>query len=91
MRIASSFCGIMVVEFAWAAGRDWDSVPIDLVQVGAQSLPSTHCRIHWGLGLLHDGDLLSVGAVAVAVQRRISLRIFFACCDGGMSSSNSKQ
>jgi hypothetical protein len=31
MRIATSFYGIMAVEFAWAAGRGWDSVPIDLV------------------------------------------------------------
>jgi hypothetical protein len=89
MRTASNFYDEVAVDSAWVVGRDWDSDPIGLERGSAQSLPSTHCQIHWDHGLLHDGDFLSVGLV-VGVQRRTSLRTSFAYCGGGMSSSSSK-
>jgi hypothetical protein len=89
MRTASNFYDEVAVDSAWVVGRDLDSDPIDLGRDSARSLSSTHCRIHWDHGLLHDGDLLSVGLV-VGVQRRTSLHTSFVYCGGGMSSSSNK-
>jgi hypothetical protein len=46
MHTALSFYDVLVADFALAVVRDWDSDPIDLGQDLAQSVPSTHFRIH---------------------------------------------